>query len=163
MLECPALTEPLYTTEILRLAASLDEPQALGREDGRAELRSPTCGSRISLAVQLDNERRIERLSMQVHACAFGQASASLLTVGLGAVPGCKPKADEETLRRLSDANDKVVACKRELDDSKKEIASLAEKAGMVKSARPASAQAAVEARKVRRSSIGVSLKLAQR
>jgi hypothetical protein len=50
---------------------------------------------------------------------------ASLLTVGLGAVPGCKPKADEETLRRLSDANDKVVACKRELDDAKKEISSL--------------------------------------
>jgi NifU-like protein involved in Fe-S cluster formation len=73
------MTEPLYTTEILRLAASLDEPQALEREDGRAELRSPTCGSRISLAVQLDGERRVERLSMQVHACAFGQASAALL------------------------------------------------------------------------------------
>jgi NifU-like protein involved in Fe-S cluster formation len=69
----------LYTTEILRLAASLDEPQELEREDGRAELRSPTCGSRISLAVQLDGERRVERLSMQVHACAFGQASAALL------------------------------------------------------------------------------------
>jgi hypothetical protein len=50
---------------------------------------------------------------------------ASLLTVGLGAVPGCKPKADDETLRRLSDANDKVVACKRELDDAKKEVALL--------------------------------------
>ena len=73
------MTGPLYTTEILRLAASLDEPQALDREDGRAELRSPTCGSRISLAVQLDEERRVERLSMQLHACAFGQASAALV------------------------------------------------------------------------------------
>ena len=73
------MTDPLYTTEILRLAASLDEPQRLEREDGRAELRSPTCGSRISLAVQLDDERCVERLSMQVHACAFGQASAALL------------------------------------------------------------------------------------
>ena len=69
----------LYTTEILRQAASLDDPQALEREDGRAELRSPTCGSRICLAVQLDGERRVERLSLQVHACAFGQASAALL------------------------------------------------------------------------------------
>jgi NifU-like protein involved in Fe-S cluster formation len=51
----------------------------LEREDGRAELRSPTCGSRVSLAVQLDDDRRIERLSMQVHACAFGQASAALV------------------------------------------------------------------------------------
>jgi NifU-like protein involved in Fe-S cluster formation len=73
------MTEPLYTTEILRLAASLDDPQALEREDGRAELRSPTCGSRIHLAVQLDGERRVERLSMRVHACAFGQASAALV------------------------------------------------------------------------------------
>jgi NifU-like protein involved in Fe-S cluster formation len=73
------LSGPLYTTEILRLAASLKEPHELEREDGRAELRSPTCGSRISLAVQLDEDRRVERLSMEVHACAFGQASAALL------------------------------------------------------------------------------------
>jgi NifU-like protein involved in Fe-S cluster formation len=73
------MTAPLYTTEILRLAASLQEPHALSHEDGRAELRSPTCGSRISLAVQLDENRRVQRLSMEVHACAFGQASAALL------------------------------------------------------------------------------------
>ena len=73
------MTEPLYTTEILRLAASLDDPRPLQREDGRAELRSPTCGSRITLAVQLDEDRRIERLSIEVHACAFGQASAALV------------------------------------------------------------------------------------
>ena len=73
------MTAALYTTEILRLAASLREPHPLDREDGRAELRSPTCGSRISLAVQLDDDRRVQRLSMEVHACAFGQASAALL------------------------------------------------------------------------------------
>jgi NifU-like protein involved in Fe-S cluster formation len=79
MSEQTTVTTPLYTTEILRLAASLQEPHPLEREDGRAELRSPTCGSRIALAVQLDDERRVQRLSMQVHACAFGQASAALL------------------------------------------------------------------------------------
>ena len=73
------MSAPLYTTEILRLAASLREPHPLEREDGRAELRSPTCGSRLSLAVQLDEDRRVERVSMEVHACAFGQASAALL------------------------------------------------------------------------------------
>jgi len=73
------MSEPLYTTEILRLAASLDEPQLLEREDGRAELRSPTCGSTVSLTVQLDGQRRVERVSMTVQACAFGQASAALL------------------------------------------------------------------------------------
>ena len=73
------MTAPLYTTDILRLAASLSEPHPLDREDGCAEVRSPTCGSRVRLKVQLDDDRRIERLSMQVHACAFGQASAALV------------------------------------------------------------------------------------
>ena len=54
-------------------------PARLDREDGRAELRSPTCGSRIALAVQLDEDRRVDRLSMTVQACAFGQASAALV------------------------------------------------------------------------------------
>jgi NifU-like protein involved in Fe-S cluster formation len=73
------MNRPLYTTEILRLAASLQEMRELEREDGRAELRSPTCGSRITMAVQLDEDRRVTMISQQVHACAFGQASAALV------------------------------------------------------------------------------------
>src|SRR3954447_12890813 len=46
-------------------------------------------------------------------------SAASLSTIG------CKRGADEETLRRLSEANDKVVACKRENNDLKNEVASL--------------------------------------
>ena len=73
------MNAPLYTTDILRLAASLSEPRELEREDGKAELRSPTCGSHVTVAVQLDDERRVELVSQQVHACAFGQASAALV------------------------------------------------------------------------------------
>ena len=76
------MNAPLYTTEILRLAASLPEPRELAREDGRAELRSPTCGSRLATAVQLDPHGRVAALSQQVHACAYGQASAALLERG---------------------------------------------------------------------------------
>jgi NifU-like protein involved in Fe-S cluster formation len=73
------VNQPAYTTEILRLAASLQEPKVLEREDGRAEVRSPTCGSLIKLAVHLDDDRRILAVSQQVQACAFGQASAALV------------------------------------------------------------------------------------
>ena len=73
------MNPPLYTTEILRLAASLSEPRELEREDGCAQVRSPTCGSRISLSVQLDCEGRVEAISQRVNACAFGQASAALM------------------------------------------------------------------------------------
>jgi NifU-like protein involved in Fe-S cluster formation len=73
------MSTPLYTTEILRLAASLSDPHPLDREDGSSDVRSPTCGSRVALSVQLDGQRRVERVSMRVHACAFGQASAALV------------------------------------------------------------------------------------
>jgi NifU-like protein involved in Fe-S cluster formation len=76
------MNAPLYTTEILRLAAALSEPHPLDREDGRAEVRSPTCGSRVTTAVQLDGEGRVAALSQNVHACAFGQASSALCERG---------------------------------------------------------------------------------
>ena len=76
------MNAPLYTIEILRLAASLKGTTPLSREDGRAELRSPTCGSRVTTAVALDAEGRVAALSQTVHACAFGQASSALLEQG---------------------------------------------------------------------------------
>lgn len=76
------MNAPLYTTEILRLAASLKEPHALERQDGSAAVRSPTCGSRMQTVVQLDPDGRVEALSQTVLACAFGQASATLLEQG---------------------------------------------------------------------------------
>ncbi|HEU0285149.1 MAG TPA: iron-sulfur cluster assembly scaffold protein, partial [Sphingomicrobium sp.] len=73
------MNAPLYTTEILRLAASLPAPRELERVDGSAEQRSPTCGSTVRLSVQVDEDGRVAALTQEVHACAFGQASASLL------------------------------------------------------------------------------------
>jgi len=75
----PGMNAPLYTTEILRLAASLPEPYALDRVSGSAEQRSATCGSTVRTEVQLAEDGRVEALSQTVQACAFGQASAALL------------------------------------------------------------------------------------
>ena len=72
------MNAPLYTLEILRLAASLPEQVKLERVDGSAELRSPTCGSTVRTQVQLQ-DGRIDALSQEVQACAFGQASAALV------------------------------------------------------------------------------------
>lgn len=72
------MNAPLYTTEILRLAASLPEPVQLQRVDGSASRRSPTCGSSILAEVQVE-DGRVEALSQTVLACAFGQASAALV------------------------------------------------------------------------------------
>ena len=76
------MNAPLYTTEILRLAASLPEPRELERVSGRSEQRSPTCGSVVTTEVELDADGRIASISQTVQACAFGQASAALLAKG---------------------------------------------------------------------------------
>ena len=73
------MNAPLYTTEILRLAASVPDPAPLVRVDGKADERSPTCGSTVRTEVQIDPQRRIAGLTQEVHACAFGQASAALV------------------------------------------------------------------------------------
>jgi NifU-like protein involved in Fe-S cluster formation len=104
------MSAPLYTTDILRLAASLSDPHELDREDGRAEIRSPTCGSRVILAVQLDDDRRVERMSMQVHACAFGQASAALVERhGLGRTHGEISEALVELSHWLADEREGAI------------------------------------------------------
>jgi len=92
------MNAPLYTTEILRLAASLPAPRQLDRVDGVSEQRSPTCGSTLRLQVQLDEQGRIEALSQEVHACAFGQASASLLAAN---APGRSSEQVAEALIEL--------------------------------------------------------------
>lgn len=73
------MNAPLYTIEVLRLAASLPEPTPMTDAHGRAEERSPACGSTVETAVRLDSRGRVEALSQTVHACAFGQAAASLV------------------------------------------------------------------------------------
>lgn len=90
--------QPLYTTDILRLAASLAEPHTLEREGGRAEVRSPTCGSRITTVVQLA-DGRVAALSQQVQACAFGQASAALVE---GHAVGRSPKEIEDAADQMN-------------------------------------------------------------
>lgn len=75
------MNAPLYTVEILRLAAALPEPVEL-RSDGSATKRSPTCGSSVQLDVQLGRDGRIEAVSQVVEACAFGQAAAALAAAG---------------------------------------------------------------------------------
>jgi NifU-like protein involved in Fe-S cluster formation len=74
-----AMNQPLYTVEILRLAATIPCLGRLEDAHGRAEVRSATCGSVVSVEVTLDKAMRVAGLAQQVQACAFGQASAALM------------------------------------------------------------------------------------
>ena len=73
------VNRPLYTVEILRLAASIPHLAELNDAQGSAEVRSPTCGSKVLVQVRLDADGRVAALGQEVEACAFGQASAALM------------------------------------------------------------------------------------
>ncbi len=65
--------------EVLRLLASNPYVDRLNDPMGSAEKRSPICGSRVIVDVDVDAEGRVAALGMKVNACAFGQAAATVL------------------------------------------------------------------------------------
>lgn len=82
------MNAPLYNTEILRLAASIAHHERLAEPMGTSERRSPICGSRITVDVNLGPDGRVVEVGLLVRACALGQASASLLAAEvLGRTP----------------------------------------------------------------------------
>ncbi|WP_420141791.1 iron-sulfur cluster assembly scaffold protein [Sphingomonas sp.] len=94
------MSNQLYNTRILRLAAGIPHQQRLDDPHGTSERRSPVCGSRVTVDVALDADGRIAALGQEVRACALGQASASLM--GAHAIG--------RTLAELEEARDALAA-----------------------------------------------------
>ena len=95
-----AVTAPLYTRDILRLAAAIPHLGRLAEAQARVEKRAPVCGSKIVVDLMLDDKGRVAALGQEVKACAFGQASAALLGAhALGRSP-----------EELADARDALAA-----------------------------------------------------
>ncbi|UZK66361.1 iron-sulfur cluster assembly scaffold protein [Sphingomonas sp. M1-B02] len=74
------MNAPLYNTQILRLAASIPYHERLAAPDATSEKRSPVCGSRVTVDVEMA-DGRVAAVGMLVRACALGQASASLMAM----------------------------------------------------------------------------------
>ncbi|MBB4631778.1 iron-sulfur cluster assembly scaffold protein [Sphingosinicella soli] len=73
------MSEPLYNTAILRLAATIPHQTRLESPQGTSRKVSPICGSRVTADVVLDAAGRVAAFGQEVRACALGQASASIL------------------------------------------------------------------------------------
>ncbi|WP_448663784.1 iron-sulfur cluster assembly scaffold protein [Sphingomonas sp. CJ20] len=73
------MNAPLYNTQILRLAATIPFHDRLPAPMASVERRSPVCGSRVTVDVDVDADGRVAAIGMLVRACALGQASASLM------------------------------------------------------------------------------------
>ena len=83
-----SVIEPLYTREILRLAASIPGQRTFAEMGDAAVQRSPTCGSRVAMLVTLDDAGCVASLQQAVEACAFGQAAAALVGAGATGMTG---------------------------------------------------------------------------
>ena len=77
------MSEPLYNTAILRLAATIPHQTRLAAPQGTSRKVSPICGSRVTADVVLDTAGYIIDFGQEVRACALGQASASILGAGV--------------------------------------------------------------------------------
>lgn len=74
------VSSKLYTPELLGLATGLAAFPLTDDLPLRAEERSRTCGSVITLGLALDDDGLVSGVGMKVSACAIGQASAALLS-----------------------------------------------------------------------------------
>lgn len=101
------MSESLYNTDILRLAASIPHHARLSSAQATAERRSPVCGSRVTVDVSLDEQCRVSEVGLLVRACALGQASASLLGQAiLGRTPEELSRARDALARWLGGEGD---------------------------------------------------------
>src|SRR3546814_5572590 len=90
-----SMAEALYNTRILRLAASIPHAARLPNPQASVAKRSPVCGSRVTVDVDLDSAGRISALGQEVRACALGQASAALM--GASAIGRSGASSEEHT------------------------------------------------------------------
>ena len=72
----------LYSIDVLRMAASVANFPPLAMADATEERRSPTCGSRMTVSLRLDESGRIAAIGLDAKACALGQAAAAILAQG---------------------------------------------------------------------------------
>jgi NifU-like protein involved in Fe-S cluster formation len=94
------MSGPLYNEAILRLATEIPHAERLTDPMASSEKRSPICGSRVTVDVNLDADGRVAEIGMLVRACALGQASSSLLAA----------HAIGRTAENLADARDALTA-----------------------------------------------------
>jgi NifU-like protein involved in Fe-S cluster formation len=72
------MSEQLYNTHILRLAANIPHQARLELPQVSLQKQSPICGSRVIVDVVME-DGKVAAFGQEVRACALGQASASIL------------------------------------------------------------------------------------
>ncbi len=101
------VSEQLYNTRILRLAANIPHQARLAEPQASVTKVSPICGSKITVDVTMENGR-VRDFGQEVRACALGQASASILGAHVLGKSAAELAAARDALRVfLTDAANK--------------------------------------------------------
>ncbi len=101
------MSEQLYNTRILRLAANIPHQTRLAAPHASVTKVSPICGSKITVDVMMDHGR-VQDFGQEVRACALGQASASILGAHILGKSAADLSAARDALRLfLTDATQK--------------------------------------------------------
>ena len=72
----------LYSIDVLRMAARVADFPPLGDASLREERRSPTCGSRMTVTLELASDGTVSAIGLDAKACALGQAAAAIMALG---------------------------------------------------------------------------------
>lgn len=88
----------LYTPRMLMLSARLADFPLSGGYSCNASARSKTCGSTITIGMDVDPAGHVQRIGMQVTACAVGQSSAAILA---GAATGASLRSISDTKAQI--------------------------------------------------------------
>ena len=103
------MSASLYSIDVLRRAASVADFPLLTDHDAVAERRSPTCGSRLTVTLKLDEDGRIAAIGLDAKACALGQAAAAIFAASaLGADRAGIESASDQWRAYLSGERDEL-------------------------------------------------------
>ena len=69
----------IYTKTILRFASNIPNAERLKSPDVSVTKRTAVCGSSMTVDLNIKN-RKIEKIGLDIKACALGQASASIFS-----------------------------------------------------------------------------------
>lgn len=73
------MSDPLYSKEILRLAADAHGAGHLPRGNVMGIAHNPTCGDKIGVELAIDDQGQVTAMAHETRACVLTQASASIL------------------------------------------------------------------------------------
>lgn len=71
--------EDIYSTRILEVVASMPAMPPLANPHGVATKHSKLCGSKVMVALCLDDEGGISEFAAEVEACLLGQTSTAVM------------------------------------------------------------------------------------